>query len=202
MKLMHPYATNSDERKLVPLYIAVASILIAWLLHSGLALVNLIIPWWVDAPSVLGFYGLFFKIFDKYIWRFRILRRIGVVRLPDLNGIWKGHVASSFDNYKTKCGVQAKILQNWTSIRINLETENSESHSMTAAIIIENPGTSVLSYEYLNEPKANAKTTMHIHKGTARLLLSSDNKVLTGEYYTGRDRQEFGILSLERLEPK
>jgi len=195
---MHPYATNSPERKLVPLYIAGASIITAWLLYESLAYVNLAIPWWLDAPSVLGFYGIFYRVFDKYLWRNHILRRIGVVNLPNLNGNWKGHLTSSFDNYKTKYDASINILQNWTRIGISLDTENSESRSLTAAIIIESPNTSVLSYEYLNEPKAPALKTMHIHRGTARLTLNSGNKVLEGEYYTGRDRKEFGVLNLKR----
>ncbi len=59
----------------------------------------------------------------------------------------------------------------------------------------------MLSYEYLNEPKAaTSALTMHTHRGTARLTVAVvDNpRILDEEYYTGRDRQMYGSLRLER----
>jgi len=89
------------------------------------------------------------------------------------------------------------IRQNWSAINIMFETEHSRSHSLTAAIITESPLGTVVHYEYLNEPKPKARETMHAHKGTARLILKGES--LEGEYYTGRDRQNYGDLSLRRL---
>ena len=63
---MHPYTTDSSERKLVPLYIAILSILVAWIFFKVLEAVQVTLPWWIDAPSIFGFYGLFYAIFDKY----------------------------------------------------------------------------------------------------------------------------------------
>ena len=195
---MHPYATDSSEGKFVPLYVAGLSILAAWILHRALGTLQFTIPWWIDAPSVIGFYGLFYTIFDKYIWRIRILRTIGVVKVPDSNGTWKGHVASSYDEHATKHDATIKIVQTWTKISIILETNYSNSHSQIAAVITENPNGTILSYEYINEPVPNAEQTMHIHRGTARLTLQPDGTVLEGEYYTGRDRENFGILKFKR----
>lgn len=194
---MHAYTTNSAERKFVPLYIAGASILAAWVLNRVLGAMQFALPWWIDAPSVIGFYGLLYAIFNKYLWRWQILRIIGVVKVPDLNGIWNGYVASSFDKHATKYDAILRIVQNWTRISIILETVYSKSSSLIAAIVTEDPDT-VLSYEYLNEPMPNAKHTMHTHRGTARLTMQSNGKALEGEYYTGRDRQNFGILRFER----
>jgi len=195
---MHSYATDSSERKSVPLYIGCTSVLVAWALNRVLGAIQFALPWWIDAPSVIGFYGLVYAIFNKYLWRWRILRTIGVVKIPDLNGTWEGYVASSFDQHATKYDATITIFQNWTQISIILETSNSKSSSLIAAIVTEDPNSMVLSYEYLNEPKPNSKHTMHIHRGTARLTLQSDGKMLEGEYYTGRDRQNFGILRFKR----
>ena len=194
---MHAYTTDSSERKLVPLYIAGVTILLAWSLNRVLNFTQLIIPWWIDAPSVIGFYGLLYTIFNRYLWRLRISRTIGVVKVPDLNGTWNGYVTSSFDEHAKKYDATIRISQNWTRIAIILETNYSKSNSLIAAIVTEDPRGMVLSYEYLNEPKPDAKHTMHAHRGTARLTLSG-GKVLEGEYYTGRDRQNFGILRFER----
>ena len=194
---MHAYTTDSTERKFVPLYIAGASVLAAWVLNRVLGAMQFALPWWIDAPSVIGFYGLLYAIFDKYLWRWRIFRTIGVVKVPDLNGTWNGYVASSFDKHATKYDAILRIVQNCTRISVILETDYSKSSSLIAAIVTEDPGT-VLSYEYLNEPIPNAKHTMHTHRRTARLTMQSNGKALEGEYYTGRDRQNFGILRFER----
>lgn len=198
---MHPYATDSSERKFVPLYLAGISILTAWIFNGAVGYMQFTLPWWVNAPSIIGFYGLLQVIFDKCLWRWQILRTIGVVKVPDLNGTWKGHLASSFDDHSTKQDATIKISQRWTQISIILETNHSKSHSSIAAISIEDPTDVVLSYEYLNDPMPNAKRSMHIHRGTGRLTIQPGGKTFEGEYYTNsRDRQNFGTLTFERQE--
>lgn len=196
---MHSYATDSNERKLVPLLLMIVSVLSVWFLNRALEILQFTLPWWIDAPSVVGFYGLFYTLFDKYLWRVSTLRRIGLVRVPDLNGTWKGYIASSFDEHATKHDATIELCQSWARISINLRTQKSKSNSLTATILTENPRATVLSYEYLNEPSSNAKTTMHTHQGTARLTLLPGGRALEGEYYSGRDRQNFGTLNFKRL---
>ena len=195
---MHSYTTDSSERKFVPLYTVGLSVLAAWTLNIVLGDMQFTLPWWIGAPSVIGFYGVLYAIFDKYLWRWRVLRTIGVVKVPDLNGIWNGCVVSSFDEHATKYDATIKISQSWTQISVILKTNYSKSSSLLAAIVTEDPGGTVLSYEYLNEPIPNAKYTMHTHRGTARLTMQSNGKVLEGEYYTGRDRQNFGSMRFEQ----
>jgi hypothetical protein len=55
-----------------------------------------------------------------------------------------------------------------------------------------------LTYQYENQPLANATNGMHMHYGTAMLRVS-DGKKLTGDYYAGRDRGTFGRISCRRL---
>ena len=193
---MHPYATDSKERESVLFYIAVLSIFSSWILHNLLNIAPLAIPWWIDAPSVTGFYGLFYAIFYKYTWKWLMLRKFGIVKVPNLNGTWKGYVVSSFDEPSKKYEATLVILQNWTQISIILKTHDSKSTSLIAGILIDNPEGTVLTYEYLNEPLPLTNEGMHIHKGTATLTLN-DGKVLEGEYYTGRDRKHFGYLRFE-----
>jgi hypothetical protein len=197
---MHNYAADSNESKLVPFLLATVSILASWGLYNALGALQLTIPWWFDAPSVMGFYGLCYNIFDRRLWRIPIIRKIGLVSLPNLNGNWKGYLLSSFDEHGTKYDASIEIIQSWTRIIIKLRTEKSKSHSIVATLTTENPGGIILSYAYLNEPKANAKKTMHIHKGTAWLTLDKNGEMFEGEYYTGRDRQSYGSLHFERFQ--
>lgn len=80
-----------------------------------------------------------------------------------------------------------------------METDTSRSKSIIASISVKDPLSTLLIYEYQNEPIPGAIATMHIHKGTARLLIQEGGKVLVGEYYTGRDRQSYGVLNFRKI---
>lgn len=193
---MHPYATDSPERRTVTLILSVLSILAAWCFASTLEALHLGVPWWLDAPSVVGFYGAFYAGFDRYLWRIPIFRTIRLVRIPRLDGTWQGYAASSFDNHADHHPVSVHIAQTWTHIRIGLAADKSQSHSLVASLLVEGISPT-LTYLYLNEPKADAVNTMHTHRGTVQLTLQADRS-LDGEYYTGRDRQSYGVLHLTR----
>jgi len=178
--------------------LALISVLLAWLLHLVSQALQLKVPWWIDPPSIMGVYGLLYSAFDRYLWQLQLLRKVGLVKVPNLKGIWEGTISSSFDKHGAQYRATVTIDQTWTAISINLETNPSRSHSLIAGIITEGSAGAVLSYEYLNEPKPVAKETMHAHRGTARLVLIGGH--LEGEYYTGRDRQNYGSLSLRRAQ--
>ncbi len=194
---MHPYATDSAERKLVPLYLAAASITAAFLLHKTL---EGVIPWWIDAPSVAGFYALFYLVFDRWLWRLPFLHSSRLLRVPNLNGRWNGSVTSSFNGHATNHDAYLEIHQTWTELSVCLRTDRSQSRSLIGTITTQDPTTGTLGYEYFNEPKANAVANMQIHRGTARLNLTTldDRWLLEGEYYSGRGRQSFGTLRFEK----
>lgn len=193
---MHPYATDSTERQHILLALATLSIIAAWLLSATLTAYQLTVPWWIDAPSVVGFYSLLYALFNHILWRFPLLRRLHMINVPDLSGDWRGSISSSFDEHSEKLPVLLKITQTWTHIAIHLKADSSQSHSFTATISVRN-GSPTLSYLYLNEPKANAHEHMHAHRGTAWVILLDDHK-LEGEYYSGRDRQNYGTITVKR----
>jgi hypothetical protein len=55
----------------------------------------------------------------------------------------------------------------------------------------------ILIYNYLNEPNPGTVETMHMHRWTARLVLTGTDR-LEGDYYTGRDRNNIGVIKLRR----
>ena len=189
---MHPYSIDTEERKYILLLLAIASVLLALGFSSVLSFYKISLAWWMESPSVLFFYGLLFLIFDHWGWK--IFRRIGLIKTPDINGLWKGHLKTSFDNHASEMAATLSIFQKWTRIKINLSTEKSVSHSETASFLIEPPEGKYLNYQYINEPKSNAAETMSIHRGTVRLVFNESENTLSGEYYSGRDRQNFGSL--------
>jgi hypothetical protein len=196
---MHPYATNSGERKMVIVYIIAASILLAYALHRGVISGYIPIPWWIETPSVLGFFGLLYAWFDRSLWRSPMFHALGIVKVPDLNGNWTGEVKSTYDG-ETSRTANVKIDQTWTEICIELQTDHSRSDSMVAAILFPKPGEIVLTYQYRSEPHAHARDTMHVHRGTAWLCFWREEGIdyLEGEYYSGRDRRNIGTMSLKR----
>jgi|Deesub1362A_J573_1020465.scaffolds.fasta_scaffold02740_5 hypothetical protein len=196
---MHPYSIDTTERRNVLLILASLSILLAWLAHKTLSCLKIILPWWLDSPSVLFFYGFLFSIFNKFCWKWKFFRSIGLTRTPDLNGDWVGVLRSSFDNHSSEVEATLKISQTWTHIKILLSTKHSLSYSKTASIITNEPAGVLISYQYINKPKVGAPDTMHIHYGTANLLLDEHLDALEGEYYSGRDRKNFGSLELKRI---
>ena len=190
---MHGYSTDSGERRIVPLLLASVAIALAWLSSKGLALIHLSLPWWMDAPSTLGFYGVLYALFDKILWRNRLMRRLGLVRVPNLTGRWRGYLLSSFDGHLMRHHLMINIFQSWTQITVFLSTESSISCSCAAVIQVDDPDGLSLTYQYKNQPLADAMRTMHMHYGTAMLKLS-DGQNLTGDYYAGRDRRTFGRI--------
>jgi len=195
---MHGYATESNERIVVPFFLAAISILGAFGLHLLVDLTNLVPPWWVDVPSAFGLYGILYRSFDVHVWRNSFLRQMGIVSTPNLNGIWRGYLTSSFDQHANELQASARIVQTWTGIKITLKTGSSVSQSIVAALSVEASSEATLSYEYLNEPLPNANPSMQMHRGFARLGISGVNTTLDGVYFSGRGRQNYGHLHLQK----
>lgn len=195
---MHPYSTDSNEREQIISGLAVISVGLAWVLFQCLTAVHFLTPWWLDAPSTMGIFGIFYTAFDKVLWRQGWVRRIGLVKVPDLEGRWQGHVRSSFDQNSREHEVSVRIKQSWTRISLVLESTRSASQTLVGSLQVDTPEGPVLSYQYRNEPKPDALGTMQIHYGTARLVLR-DAAVLDGDYYSGRGRQNYGSIHLEKV---
>src|SRR5260370_2517503 len=96
---MHGYSTDSGERRVVPLLLASVAIALAWGSSKILAETHLSVPWWLDAPSSLAFYGALYALFDAYLWRNGLVSQLGLVIIPNLTCPWNGYLISSFDGH-------------------------------------------------------------------------------------------------------
>jgi len=197
---MHAYSTDSDERERVLFGLALLAVGLAWGLSRGLRATQLTWPWWFDAPSTMGFYVILREVFDQRLWRWHFLHWVGLLKVPVLQGTWRGYVVSSFAERQKPHEVELRIKQTWTRISILLSSDTSNSHTLTAAIQVHAPDGVALSYEYQNQPQPRAVKTMEMHLGTARLIFS-DDRILEGYYYSGRGRREVGSIHLERIQP-
>jgi hypothetical protein len=194
---MHGYSTDSGERRVVPLLLASAAIALAWVSSRILSVTHLLVPWWLDAPSSLALYGTLYALFDSYLWRNGLVSKLGLVRIPNLAGQWRGYLLSSFDGHQKRYHIVITIFQSWTHIAVFLTTATSMSRSCAAVIQVDDPEGVALIYQYQNQPLADAMKTMHMHFGTAMLRVSNDD-CLVGDYYAGRDRRTFGRIYCRR----
>lgn len=198
---MHAYATDVD-RNGVPIILALIAIGATLLFLYVIQTLKIIIPWWIDAPSVMGFYGIFYKLYDRVLWK-QHFGPIYLSMIPDVSGIWAGVLKSSY-NEGTKIDIVFKIKQTWSKIKIETETETSKSSTTMAALFTDESHDPRLAYEYLSTPKVFAVKTMNPHLGTGHLELSPAFRILTGkgDYYTGRGRQTLGELDLHFVSKK
>jgi|SRR5215470_4016455 len=194
---MHGYSTDSDERRIVPLLLACVAIALAWISSKVLAAIHFSVPWWMDAPSLMAIYGVLYALFDRYLWRNRLVSKLGLVKIPNLSGRWHGYLISSFDGHVKRHNLMVNVFQSWTEITVFLTTATSISRSCAAVIQVGDPEGVALIYQYQNQPLANAERTMHMHYGTAMLRVTSD-VCLVGDYYAGRDRRTFGRICCRR----
>lgn len=193
---MHAYATNASERESTPIWLAFFAVVCALVLSSGLKITKLEVPWWVDAPSVMGFYGLIYQWFDKYLW-YQKFKFISFSSIPNLQGTWVGVIHSSYGHGTDVPDVILYIRQTWTRLNVRLTTQNSSSYSIMAAVNTQESSEPCLKYEYMNEPSALSVNTMNAHRGTANLQLSPNGKELVGDYFTGRGRQNLGTMEFK-----
>ncbi len=197
MMMRHPYSTNSEERKHVPFYLAILAVLSSLSLAALLHKIEWTPPLWVDFTSVMGLYGLLYGFFKGAAWKWGWLRGLVGVSTPLLSGTWKGTVQNHYDGGAGQVhDVEVIIGQDWTHITVRLIAHNSKSHSLSASMDV-TEDECVLIYDYLNEPKPDAVKTMHMHRGTARLILTGADR-LEGDYYTGRDRENIGVIKVRR----
>lgn len=195
---MHSYATDAKDRELIPLWIAATAVAASLFLSSSLKALNWEVPWWVDAPSVMGFYGLFYQWFDKFLW-YQKIGFISFSSIPNLQGTWVGIIHSSYGGGIDVPGIIIYVRQSWSQINIRLVTEKSSSYSIMAAVNTQESSEPSLKYEYMNEPSALAEETMQSHRGTANLRLSSDGNSLQGDYFSGRGRQNIGTMEFKLI---
>jgi len=191
----HPYATNSDERKMVPFFLAVLAVFTTFALTALFATFHWTPPASVDVTSTMAIYGVYYWLFKKFCWKWKWLRSVGIVSTPIIEGTWVGTVKTSHAEGAPRHNVHAAIGQDWTDILIRVQGPNSHSRSTSASMTVTEDET-LLIYQYLNEPNADAPETLQIHYGTGRVTLRNDE--LQGEYYTGRGRLNIGTIQLLR----
>lgn len=193
---MHEYSVEGGNRHFVLGVLALLALGSAFGLDWILKMTGKSMPWWFDSPSVLGFLTIYVSVFENYIWKFRVARWTRLCDTPNFSGIWSGTVTSSF-NKKKPINVCVTISQSWTRMLMTLETDQSLSKTFTAAFDLAEPGKPVLSYMFFSQANAASRRSMQSHDGAARLIFK-DSDFATGDYFSGRGRQNIGRIEIRR----
>jgi hypothetical protein len=198
---MHEYSISHHDRKNAYYLIAILSgslgTLIAYLIGAfqntyGVA---------IAAPSGLVIFGLVFLLFDHFVWRWSILYKLGLVKIPNLNGTWDALITSSVSTGEC-IDAKINIHQTYSKIRIRLETDKSHSFSQMAAFEMVDPTYFNLRYEYSAEYQRDHNAEILRHYGVTCLRLKSENHFFSTQqsatYYTEQGRDSYGTITVTK----
>ena len=194
---MHYYTREGVSIENIFWYIAlvvfVISLVIGYMIHvdsTKEGIKGTISILWAGSPLMV--WTVVYWLFEHYLWK--IFPINSFLKIPDLEGEYKGTLKSSFDNFEIKYPIKLRIRQTFSRISILMEMENASSKSYSLNAFLENRGEEILLiYNYQNEPLDRKKATLNEHKGTAILKFSSDSSSFTGNYFTDKrpkDREE------------
>lgn len=206
---MHSYSTDNERWK-VYLYLGAIALVVS--LGSGWAAQRLLSQYGIATGSVsfaLTSYVVY-HIFSTRVWNWQLIRKAGLVKVPDFNGTWEGHLYTSYEDAEpsdtaeieheglTPMEATVTISQTWDEILVYLDGPDSTSESEGATILVEGQWPT-LTYNYEN-PGRDHHDEINPHYGTAMLDYNPEEDSFSGIYYTGPDRKNTGRLELKRVE--
>ncbi len=199
---MHEYSISHHDRKKAYYFIAILSgglgTFVAYLIGDFQKAVGVA----VAGPSGLAVFGLLFLLFDNFVWRWPLLYRLGIVKIPNLNGSWAAEITSS-ENSGGGIKAEINIHQTYSKIRIRLETNESHSLSQMAAFEMADPTFFNLRYEYSAEYQRDQNAEILRHYGVTCLKLKSADHIFSAQqsatYYTEQGRDSHGVIVVTKV---
>jgi len=183
-------------------WVRVGILVAIWVRVLYISKTGLAISW--DAvkqlPAVVTVYAILSYVFTKWFWRAPLLQG-WLVPFPDLHGTWQGEIRSTWRDQKTgqelpPIPIVFVIKQSFLSISCAMHTQESDSYSRSAQFSQDDDGTSRLSFDYTNRPRAMVRDRIAIHDGAAILrIVGRHRRTLEGEYWTSR--RTTGDISLK-----
>ena len=146
---------------------------------------------WDALTYASTFTSIIVVLYVTVLWRINPLEKI-----PRLKNNYIGTLVSTYDHKQRD--VKILIKQNLFETKIIFESNESSSKSITANFYDEY-GTQMLSFGYINNPKAMYKARSPIHYGMC-ILEIKDKDHIKGQYFT--DRCTRGDIELQSLSEK
>ena len=145
---------------------------------------------WGTSPTVIVLFILW--LYDRYGWRWPGLKLL--VKVPDLNGVYKGQIEYSWNNSNQikECTLRIKQTASHTKVRCTFyggEENKTESESVWVDFIRDGVGDDTLIYYYKNSGSQKSGDTLNQHDGFSSLHVdrSEEHITLEGSYFTNRD---------------
>jgi len=195
---LHHYTADTTDRTRVHIILFIVATLSAWLLGKFFDYYEIQPPWWLEVPSMFGFYVIYFGLFNQYLWKVKLIRFLLRIETPVIGGTYETELRSSFDDFSSVKKITYEILQKWNTILIFSETDTSYSKSLSASFHLCDVNRQSIVFQYQNSPKASAPSHLNIHYGFAEFCIISETKI-TGEYFTGRSRNTWGTIELKKI---
>ncbi len=197
---MHEYMTTHHDRKITYFLITLVSgglgTLIAYFIDK-LEMFGVL----VAAPSGMLVFTLTFLLFDKFIWNLPILYKWGIVKIPNLEGVWDTIITTA-DPAAPEVKAKAIIHQTYSKIKIRIETDKSHSVSQMAILEMTDPTCFNLRYEYEAQYKRDENSNILRHYGVSCFSLKSNNHDFSSEqsatYYTEQGRDTHGEILIKK----
>ena len=147
-------------------------------------------------------FGSLYLLFDRYLWKWTILRRVMLV--PDLNGKWECRgktVLRKGESVEFKWEGTLTITQSWSKVLVHLSTSQASSRSVAASIFHDQGVGYRLLYQYKNEPKPG-EGELRIHAGSVEMAFDETCENGSGHYFTDSHRNTVGVMELNRINPQ
>ncbi|HEU4975759.1 MAG TPA: hypothetical protein VFT50_11760 [Baekduia sp.] len=197
----HPYSAVMVDRTRAIFIAALAGVVIFAAIGYGIEKSAWQPPFWLTTPSAGLFFGLFFGMYDRVLWRKSIFG-FPLSQVPDLRGRWTGEISIEAGPRRREeqllenipCFVT--VTQSWTRMVVRFETPFSTSVSSMAAIL-----DGEFHYEYAVQPKVGTSypKDMNNHGGMARMRFDARlPKRMSGHFFNDQNYQRFGRYELRR----
>jgi hypothetical protein len=206
MPLEHEYALlGGYNRSHVGRWLGAAAALIsAAVVFLVLSAVDLAKAWGLNvnlpptAMSLIGagaVYAALYWLFDRFAWKVAPLGRF--LKVPNLSGKWCCTGTPLEPANGDQWTGTVTIVQSWDRLRIHIDTNHSTSDSLAAALQHDAAVGYRLMYHYRNQPKPG-EGELAPHHGFAEMTFDTDETGATGDYFNGRGRNTFGMMTWKR----
>lgn len=148
------------------------------------------------------------SVYERWLWRWSPLHRVGIVRTPVVIGTWRGDLESFWEHPETHQKPPIKTVyltveQTVTTIAVRFMSDESSSEQVAGVVADGESGSPAIWYSYRNKPGIRFRdgNVSTIHYGTAIIEMSGDLATgLRGEYWT--DRKTIGEFTLREHSPQ
>ena len=146
--------------------------------------------------SAAAVYPVAHWLFNRFAWKYAGR----VLNIPDISGEWQcsGTTIREDGTVSFRWQADTTIFQSWEKIHVTLRTQQSASHSVSAALIPEADGSWMLMYSYRNEPRAG-EPDLHAHLGYCEMRFAKSLREAEGDYFNARGRGTFGRMQLKKM---